>query len=322
MTHFYMIEHLKRAEGLQILHPQFETAIERLRHAHQLSREGAAARNLLLVGPSGIGKTTVLEAFCTEFPAVQTAEYLHCPILYVRVPATPTIRNLAEEMLIALGAGIQMRGSSTEKTSQLKILLRNCRTEFLILDEFHHFLKQGKRSVEDVTEWLKTLIDAIQIPVVLAGLPQAEEILQANEQLRRRFAAHISLTPFSLDSDEDKELFRSVLHAVDLHINQDHSLWGLADWDRVRRMYYASNGLIGYVSKIVFGALEIMIDQQRTRFQDWMLETAFTKYVWDRGREKNNPFNSKFVFRRLDQRDEPFELTSFSRPTPPRMIVL
>lgn len=318
----YTIEDLTRAEEIQILHPQFEKAIDRLRHFHNLNRHGAMARNLLLLGPSGAGKSTVLELFRTEHPVIQTAEGLHRPVLYVRVPASPTIRSLAEEMLIAMGAGLQMRGTSTEKTSQLKILLRNCHTEIMMLDEFHHFLKQGKRLIEDVTEWLKTLIDELQIPVVLAALPQADDILRANEQLRRRFAAHISLNPFSIESDEEKELFRSVLHALDTHINQNRPLWGLADWKRVRQMHYASNGLLGYVSKVVFGALEIMIEQKECHFHDRLLEAAFTENVWDLGVGSNNPFHPQFLFRRLDKPGEPFEPTAFSERPMPKVINL
>ncbi|WP_434654942.1 TniB family NTP-binding protein [Chromobacterium violaceum] len=312
----YHLTDLRRAEHIQILHPQFADALARLNDFHRLGLDGAAPRHLLLVGASGAGKTSALQTFASQHPAGLTEEGRHLPIVYVRTPASPTVRGLAEAILIALGAGLQMRGSAQEKTNQVVQLLRGCRTEMLMLDEFHHFVESGRKVFEEVTEWLKTLIDTAGIPTVLSGLPECELILRSNEQLRRRFAARVTLTPIGFSSAKEKALFRDVLHAWDTQINQGRSLWGLADWERVRRMHYASNGLLGYVSKVVLGGLELMIRAGVTELGDCLLEQSFTRYVWADGVNEMNPFHADFVFRRLNQAGEPFEPTRFTRKSP------
>ncbi|MFB9160234.1 TniB family NTP-binding protein [Chromobacterium violaceum] len=314
----YTVTDLRKAEHIQILHPQFSTALERLSHFHSLWREGAAARHLLLVGASGTGKTSALHTFASRHPPMQTDEGALLPIVYVRVPASPTVRGLAESILIALGAGLQMRGSSAEKTNQVVQLMRSCKTEMLMLDEFHHFVDSGHKTFEEVTEWLKTLIDTIAIPTVLSGLPECELILRSNEQLRRRFAARAVLSPIGFGTNADKALFRDVLHAWDTQINQGRPLWGLADWERVRRMHYASNGLLGYMAKIILGAMEILIASGVTELDDEVLEQSFVRYVWSDGEKDLNPFHPAFQFRRLNQAGEPFEPTRFSRKIDPK----
>lgn len=314
----YSITDLRRAEQIQILHPLFAEAFERLGDFHRLCQEGAAPRHLLLVGDSGTGKTSVLRSFSDRHPARQTEEGPRLPVVYVRVPASPTIRGLAEAILIALGAGVQMRGSAQEKTNQVVELLRGCQTELLMLDEFHHFVEAGRKVFEEVTEWLKILIDTAAIPTVLAGLPECELILRSNEQLRRRFAARVTLMPIGLSTSRDKTLFRDVLHAWDTQINLGRPLWGLAEWERVRRMHYASNGLMGYASKIILGTLVSMVSTGTAELDDALLEQAFTRYVWSDGVGELNPFNQTFVFRRLTQEGEPFEPTRFTQKVPAR----
>ena len=44
-----------------------------------------------------------------------------------------------------------------------------------------------------VGDWLKTVIDELDVPTVLLGLPRTEQLLQVNEQLRRRFSQRRNL---------------------------------------------------------------------------------------------------------------------------------
>lgn len=89
MSKPYTVIDLRKAEHIQILHPQFQTALERLNHFHNLWRQGAAARHLLLVGASGTGKTSVLHSFARQHPSMQGEEGAILPIVYVRVLLTP-----------------------------------------------------------------------------------------------------------------------------------------------------------------------------------------------------------------------------------------
>lgn len=59
-----------------------------------------------------------------------------------------------------------------------------------------------------------------------------------------------------------------------------------------------------------------MIRTGTTEMDERLLEQAFTRYVWADGVNELNPFNTDFVFRRLNQASEPFEPTRFTRKNP------
>ena len=74
----------------------------------------------------------------------------------------------------------------------------------LILDEFQHFIDRDSAKVlKTVSDWLKTLILDTNLPIILIGLPEAEQILQLNchSQLSRRFANRCYLGPFVWQPD-------------------------------------------------------------------------------------------------------------------------
>lgn len=244
------IHQLKQLENARVYYPAFQRAMDKLARAHQLSLAGAAPRNLLLLGPAGTGKSTVLETYQQQHPPDEQAEYRRIPVLYVRVPAAPTMRSFAEEILIAIGEPMYSSGTTTEKTARIVRLLKACQVGMVMIDEFHHFLDRGKRaSATDVSEWMKVLIDTLHIPVVLAGLPQSEELLRVNEPLRRRFAAHCLLAPLALEQGDGQSEFADVVFSLD-PLTGENSASGLASSELLPRLHYATNGLIGYLSKL------------------------------------------------------------------------
>jgi hypothetical protein len=85
----------------------------------------------------------------------------------------------------------------------------------LALDEFQHFF-DGKRLTESqrVSDWLKLLIETLQVPVVLAGLPRAMQVVNNNPQLRRRFAAPHYMEPFEFGTVDERKEFRAVLKGL------------------------------------------------------------------------------------------------------------
>ena len=143
------------------------------------------------------------------------------------------------------------------------------------------------------------------------GLPRCEGILKVNEQLRRRFSSRLELPAFSIDTKTTELEFRTVLKEIDKALPTEHRS-GLADVDLARRLYFASNGLIGYLRTLITGTFELMVSENRSRLEVQLFEQAFIDLIWRDGLNALNPFNAKFQFRRLDRMGEPFCLTSIS----------
>ena len=54
---------------------------------------------LLLIGPTGAGKTTIYRTYAQNYPRVETDEGSIVPIVYTAIPAPATVKGLVEAIL-------------------------------------------------------------------------------------------------------------------------------------------------------------------------------------------------------------------------------
>lgn len=275
----------------------------------QIHRRGCDARiagGLLLVGQSGAGKTTLIEHYRDKFPNELRPEQTIVPVLIVQTPAMPTVKNLAEAILHALCDPDVNKGSTEEKTRRIFKLLQACRVELLIIDEFQHFSDTRRRSVANqVADWLKSVLNVAQIPVVVVGLPRAENVIHLNEQLARRFSSGFELRPFSFHTGEGQLEFRGLLKTIHSHIPVQCVEFHEANL--ALRFFVATNGLIDYIAKIIDEAVQIA-GRRGIPYIDWsILAQAFEESVWRNVPKNLNPFNPDAELRQLNKVGEPFE---------------
>lgn len=287
-------------------YPAFADAFKKIESVHRRWRIAKVATGVIITGQSGSGKTTVLESYCNRFPRYEEPERSVTPVLMVITPANPTVKNLAEAILVALGDGYVNKGSAEEKTRRIYRHLVTCQVELLIIDEFHHFFDSRIGSeARKVTDWLKNLLNQAQIPVIVVGLPRAAMVIRMNEQLARRFSSALYLRPFSFDTDERRREFRAVLKII--HSRLPIACPDLHEINMARRLYIGSNGLIDYVAKIIDEAVMLVSRDARPYIDLDVLATAFEESVWRDAPEVLNPFRSQSVLRQLDRIGEPFE---------------
>lgn len=258
---------LRALERVVVLHSGFMTAVQRLQEVIDLFDNGAQPRHALLLGESGTGKTWVARYLQKDSPEREEVDCIVRPIVRVDTPSAPSIKSLAESLLTALGDPIPDRGTAVAKRDRALLLIATCKVQMIIFDEFQHFIDSGQsNSLQSVADWLKLFIDECGIPCVLMGLPRCALILSINEQLRRRFSTHLKLAPFSINSQTQFDEFRVVLNEFD-HALPSAMRAGFAEPEFTRRMYYASNGLIGYVQKLVIGSFELMHSEGRSAIE-------------------------------------------------------
>jgi hypothetical protein len=73
------------------------------------------------------------------------------------------------------------------------------------------------------------------------------------------------------------------------------------------RLYYACDGRVGYVKKLLAAALRTCLEQSDDRIGVATLERSFSDEIWWEGIGALNPFHAQFAFRRLDRGGEPFQ---------------
>ncbi|MCH7377095.1 TniB family NTP-binding protein [Aeromonas sp. MR19] len=301
--------HQKIAElrKVVIFHPQCQTAFDAIRDAYLMSAQVGFPQHLLCVGQSGTGKSTLKSLIFDEYPPELLPDRELLPVLCVDTPSQPTIRNMAEAMLVQLGEPCFMRGSAIDKTNRILNLIKEKQVRLIIVDELQHFIDRGRRRAPlEVSDWLKTLIDQSQVSTVLMGLPRCEQILQVNEQLRRRYGRRLELNPFSIESPHEQSIFAGVITHFDQKLGLKRPLQ--LDGDLLRRFHFATNGIIDYVVRLMTGSYAWATQHSVPAIDRSVLGRAFVDWVWHEGKGVLNPFNDGFCWKRLDSPGMPFNL--------------
>ncbi len=290
-----------------VQHGSFCDALRKVTTLHQRGLDARIPGGLLITGQTGSGKTTLIEYYRSFFPRQNLEDRTVTPVLIVTTPESPTVKSLAEAILIALGDPVASRGTAEEKTRRINHYLKECRIELLVIDEFQHFLDSGKtKQARKVTDWLKNLFNISNVPVVLVGLPRAAMVVRMNPQLQRRFSAPYYLKPFSFEKGKDQLEFRGVLRTI--HGSLPLPCPELHEANLAHRFFIASCGLFDYLAKIIDRAVQIAGEEGHKELTQQHFARAFKDEVWRDVPDRLNPFNPKGVLRPLTKLGEPFEI--------------
>lgn len=151
-------------------HPKFTLTIREIARLHERGKVAGVADSMLLVAQSGTGKSTALKYYEERFPRTEKKWGTRIPVLRVVTPESPTVKTLAESVLVAMGDPAAAKGTASAKTNRIIHFFKVCGVELLFIDEFQHF-HDSQRAAESrrVSDWLKNLINMVGIPVILAG---------------------------------------------------------------------------------------------------------------------------------------------------------
>ena len=307
-------EQLRYFESRFLPFPPFVAARDAIVSNMTLYRETGLAKHMLVLGEPGTGKSSLCQWLSSEFPMQRMPERDIRQVLHVSVPPAATLIGIADALLQALGDPFPGRDTTTARTNRIVTLCRNCHVELVLLDEAQHLQDRGDtRTHYLVGDWVKDLIDRIAVPTVMLGLPRLESLLQTNDQLRRRFARRLWLAVGHSDTDsvetECLQLFYSLASLLDLPV----SAQPYDPLEMGRRLYFASDGRVAYIKKLLFASLRDALEHDHDTIDADMLQKAFVDEVWWSGQGKLNPFHPDFEFRRLDRGGEPFEHATEAR---------
>ena len=289
-----------------LYHRRFNGAIRKIAELHHYSKINKAGGGLLITGPSGVGKTTILEQYLRYFPREMAAQKTIIPVLHIVTPASPTVKSFTEAILLALNDPIAHRGSAEEKTVRIYKLLKGCEVELLLIDEFQHFYyARTAMEFRHITDWLKNMISVSGLAVVLTGLEEAKQVVYTNEQLARRFSSSIHISQFALNNEDDFVEFRAVLKGFQekLPMAVEAPLRGV---NLAICFFIASDGIIDYVRKILEGAVTAAARAGLDMLDLSTYEAGFRLNVWPEVPDKLNPFHPESPLRRLDKFGQPY----------------
>lgn len=156
--------------------------------------------NVLLVGRTGNGKSSILEYFTNRHPIAVTHEGKPVvPVLKVEMPSKPDESEFWSIILWQLGISHREGDRPAHKKRQAKSAMLYANVQMLVLDEFNNAAGAGRNS-SDLLAAIRNLSNELRLPIVAAGTEKAINALNLDAQLKTRFEP-IGLPPWRLDKE-------------------------------------------------------------------------------------------------------------------------
>lgn len=254
---------VRLTENIVIESPQFNRIIAKIKECQERSKYTTEPRCLLVTSDTGYGKTTLAKFYCKDFPQATEGEGVVIKVLRSSIPSSASIKGMASWLLKDMGDPMPDRGTTSSITMRLCKLIKACRVELIILDEFQHLIDRDTEQVlTSSADWLKSILNETGVPIVLMGMPWSVRILEAvgNDQLKRRFAPRMELKPFGWSTPAEQKEFTKFLIVLEeaLPLREGSNLYS---GDMPFRLFCATQGVMANIKRLVSRAVERALER-------------------------------------------------------------
>ncbi len=216
--------------------------------------------NLLLVGPTNNGKTSILRRFEALHPINDNLESdaALVPIVSVSAPPVPDESSFYDAILHQFTTPTRPRDHARNKRFQVIQILKKVGTRILIIDEIQDLLAGDSKKQLSLLNVIKHLGNELEIPIIASGVQSALNAIQVDPQLANRFE------PIALPRWEFNDDFRSLLASFEsvIPLKKPSVLVSLK---LSQKIFFMSEGTIGEISMLLAKAAEISIQTQEER---------------------------------------------------------
>ncbi|MDA8350245.1 MAG: TniB family NTP-binding protein, partial [Pseudomonadota bacterium] len=144
---------------------------------------------LFLCADSGMGKTHLLRRIERRHPERDdpaTKRHIR-PVLYVQVPAAPSVRTLRRTLIDEANIPFIDHPSRPLPESLLRRALAAAGTELIVLDEIHNIEHMRWHHRVQMRDWVRCLSNETQRPIILAGTDEFEPAVLTDRQMASRY---------------------------------------------------------------------------------------------------------------------------------------
>lgn len=302
-------EHL---DNIYIKHPAVVKILNYIQRELESRASDGRTSGLLVIAPSGAGKSALIKHLTSRFPKTVTDEYRTCPVIAFTVPTMPSPKTMGAAFLRAMNDVLWDRGTAGQKLDRINSLLVPAKTQLVLIDNFQDIPTRRKsRGVLNVATWVRDICDINFGGVVVAlGTAEAAQVRDANEQVQRRIKARLTLPVFSGETEEEIREFARLLRGLDknLPLAEESSIY-LGNLPR--RIHFATRGNFDYLIKLLKKAIELAVKAGLERITIQTLHDAFDEEHQDYACSEN-PFSADYDWASLALPGQVFHNVAFA----------
>jgi len=288
-------------QSITINHPRLKPLIKELdSYAYFAERVGMRAPQCLaILGEAGVGKTTFartwIQAASTRHEAASEEQQVK-PYVYFRLPTPATPKGILAACLASLEDPSPFQGTEWRMTERLCQLIRKTSVRMLFIDECQHLINRDTQRVRFASvELIEHIVKLTNLTIVLLGsLDETSSIFRMNPRLERLVGTIHILCPFEWNRNKPETIleFRSLMRAIDHHLPFDLS--GLDEEEMAYGMFYASDGILGWIMKLISYATQEALQENAATLSRSLLASAYDACIahTTMGLGKINPFTT------------------------------
>lgn len=257
-----------------------------------VANRGKPQMGLRMLAPSGSGKSTAALEYKALVERRRPPTDTFVPIVYVALDSASTSKRLMVQILHALGDPLAERGTEQSLRRRAIDYLRRLGVQLLIIDEVQH-LNFRSSAKADVTDALKSFLDAGVTPIVFLGTDEARPMFESNLQLNGRLLAPLDMPKLEPSKSEDRDLFASFVWGLCEGIAERGVLdrnEALIEDAVLAALMEVSDGVVGRVARLFEVAIEIALRRGSSTLEVADLSLAVDRWALSQSFAKRNPF--------------------------------
>ena len=299
-------------DTIYIKHAAVKKILRYIERELEARRADGRTSGLLIIAPSGAGKSALIKNLIKNYPKIVTDEYRTCPVIAFTIPTMPTPKTMGAAFLKGMNDLLWNMGTAGGKLDRIRSLLVPAKTRLVLIDNFQDIPTRRKsRGVLNVATWVRDLCDINFGGLVIAlGTAEAAQVRDANEQVQRRMKARLTLPVFSGDTHEEMVEFANLLKVFEKNLPlAEESKISMGDLPK--RIHIATRGNFDYLVKLLKQSVKLAAERAQERITVEILHDAFEEEHQDYACSEN-PFAADFLWTKLDQPGQVFHNVSFS----------
>jgi hypothetical protein len=289
-----------------IFYPEFKECWEGIEKLHKEQKDQFEAKNFMLLGVSGVGKSTLIGKYLKNCNDQASIDSDRRPVVSFRVPASPTVKSLMQEVVRVFkgpdgGTAVDLMRRAIQYVNHFKV-------EILLMDEAHHLIDRGRMKTHaHLGDCLKEFNDQVDCAIGLCGARRLKLLFETNNQLRNRWSSSFVLRPFSYtDGQQALASFIQALMQGSISKGNEGFFHRI---DTINRIQYATDGVPALVVKLMQNVKQVMASSGEMSLL--VMDQAWNFPCTSHLPARRRPFHKNFNFERLMGIDEPFFPSSF-----------